>query len=83
MGPVEIYCVGAVTQAIYMAIKMIGAGKDKKAEGKKFFAELDKEAVREGIPFKAKKAVPFIIILMILIWPYVWIDKLLFKKNPK
>lgn len=83
MGLVEIYCVGALTQAIYMAIQMIGAGKDKKAESKKFFAELDKEAAREGIPFKAKKAVPFIIILMILIWPYVWIDKLLLKKKPK
>lgn len=31
MGLVEIYCVGALTQAIYMAIQMIGAGKDKKA----------------------------------------------------
>lgn len=79
MTLVEIYCIGAVTQALYMAVKWAGHGK---AGREKFFKELDEKAEREGMPW-ARKITPYIVVLMILIWPYTLIDRFILKREKK
>lgn len=79
MTPIEIYCIGAVTQALYMAVKWAGHGKEKRARLK---ADLYKKVGPENAKI-ARAIAPFVIALMILIWPYTLIDRFILKREKK
>lgn len=79
MTPIEIYCIGAVTQALYMAIKWVGHGKEKRA---KFKADLAKKFGPEDAKI-VRAIATFVIVLMILIWPYTLIDRFVLKREKK
>ena len=79
MTLVEIYCIGAVTQALYMAIKWAGHGKEKRARLK---ADLDKKVGPDDAKI-VRTIAPFVIVLMILIWPYTLIGRFILKREKK
>lgn len=79
MSLIEIYCIGAVTQALYMAAKWAGHGKDKRA---KLSAKLYKDVGADDAKL-VRKMIPFVMVLMILVWPYTLIDRLLLKREKK
>lgn len=79
MTPIEIYCIGAATQALYMAIKWVGHGREKRA---KLRADPDKKVGPEDAKIVCAIA-PFVIVLMILIWPYTLIDRFILKREKK
>lgn len=79
MTLIEIYCIGAVTQALYMAVKWISHGKDKR---ERLSAKLDRELGTNDARI-VRMMIPFIVVLMILIWPYTMIDRFLLKREKK
>lgn len=60
-----------------MAAKWVGHGKDNRA---RLSAKLDKDVGADDAKI-VRKMIPFVIVLMILIWPYTLIDRFLLKRE--
>lgn len=77
MSLIEIYVLGIVVQAIYMAIKRLMWSPAKRQDFRKAWADICTE---HGI--NVPMAVEFLMIaLMCLLWPYIWFENLLLKRK--
>lgn len=73
MTLIQIYCIGAVTELLYMLVKRCTWSKQKAKE------------CREGLKdFGFDNPVPivcFFVFISSAIWPYVWFERLFLKRN--
>lgn len=76
MTLIQIYCIGFVTQALYLTVTWFRKSKQAKD---RFYAGLD-DLKQDGMP-APKTMVPFVAVLTCLIWPYFLIDKFILKRN--
>ena len=76
MTLIQIYCAGVVTQALYYLIKRVFWSDVKIAKYNQGVDDLTKS---EGLP--VRKMVPFMLVLMCLLWPYMWFERLFLKRG--
>lgn len=76
MTLVQIYCIGFVTQALWLTVTWLRKSKQAKD---KFYERLDEIDGQDII--SPRKMFPFVAVLTCLIWPYFLIDKFLLKRN--
>lgn len=77
MTLIQIYLLGIVVQAIYMAIKRLMWSQAKRQAFQKGWADI---CTKHGINLPI--AVELLMIaLMCLLWPYIWFENLLLKRK--
>lgn len=75
---IKIYCIGVIAEALYMAVKRATWSAEKL---KRFNDEREQLDAKNGI--NSKNWIPVALVVMCLLWPYMWIDRLLLKREPR
>ena len=75
---ITVYCIGVIAEGVYMAVKRATWSTEKI---KRFNAERSEMDAQNGI--NSKTWIPVALVVMCLIWPYMWIDRLLLKRVPR